>query len=49
LPTTFFRGKRSAQQMIAEGQAFTGHVSDDSLLYDLVGGESCEVFSECGV
>lgn len=51
---TFFRGNRSAEQILEQAKSFDGIVKDDSIEYnfqtdvDLIGGESCEVFSECG-
>lgn len=48
LPVTFFRKNRSSLDIIEESKHFTGSVNDDSKLYDLVGGESCEIYSECG-
>jgi len=53
LPTgiTFFRSNRSAKQMMKEAINFSGSVRNDADEYtyqiDLIGGESCEVFSEC--
>lgn len=50
---TFFRGNRSALQIIEESKNWNGIIKDDSDEYnyqtDLLGGdgESCEVFSEC--
>lgn len=46
----FFRKNRSAKDIINEAQGFDGKVTDDSDVYDmdLVGGESCEVWSSCG-
>lgn len=48
----FFRNNRSAIQILNEAKTFDGTVKDDSQEYtwqiDLLGGESCEVFSECG-
>jgi|688.fasta_scaffold517814_1 hypothetical protein len=47
----FFRGNRSAKQLLEQSKNWTGEVKDDSVEYayqlDLLGGESCEVFSEC--
>jgi len=49
---TFFRGNRSAKDIIEQSKSFDGIVKDDAQEYnyqiDLIGGESCEVFSECG-
>jgi len=51
---TFFRGNMSGEQIIEQAKTFDGKVKDDSIEYnfqtdiDLIGGESCEVFSECG-
>jgi 3'-phosphoadenosine 5'-phosphosulfate sulfotransferase (PAPS reductase)/FAD synthetase len=49
---TFFRKNRSAKQIIEESKDWNGNVYDDSSRYsfqlDLLGGDSCEVFSECG-
>lgn len=50
----FFRGNRTAKQIVEQSKSFDGTVKDDSIEYqfqteiDLIGGESCEVFSECG-
>jgi hypothetical protein len=48
---TFFRNKRSAQQILAEAKNWSGIIHNDAEDYnyqiDLLGGESCEVFSEC--
>lgn len=48
---TFFRNNRSAQQILAEAKNWSGIVHNDAENYnyqiDLLGGESCEVFSEC--
>lgn len=49
---TFFRDNRSAQDILTEAKNWNGIIHDDSQDYnwqiDLLGGESCEVFSECG-
>jgi hypothetical protein len=49
---TFFRHNRSAKQIIEEAKNWNGKVRDDSDNYtyqlDLLGGDSCEVFSDCG-
>lgn len=57
LPVRFFRKNRSVQDMINESKQWTGSVIDDAQIMsnpelfdehiDLVGGESCEVFSSC--
>jgi hypothetical protein len=57
LPNLFFRGNRSAKDIINESKSFNGKVKDDAIVYheyssptlfdDLVGGDSCEVYSEC--
>lgn len=46
----FFRKNRSAKDIMNESEGFDGKVLDDSDVYDmdLVGGESCEVWSSCG-
>jgi hypothetical protein len=46
----FFRKNRSAKEIKTEAEGFEGKVLDDSDVYDmdLVGGESCEVWSSCG-
>lgn len=46
----FFRKNRSVKDIMNEAQGFDGKVLDDSDVYDmdLVGGESCEVWSSCG-
>ncbi len=49
----FFRKHRSATDILVQADNFYGKVKDDSTNYsfqtelDLIGGESCEVFSEC--
>lgn len=52
LPVRFFRGNKSAKQIINEAHNWDGSVSDDSQKFDfqldLIGGESCEIYSECG-
>jgi hypothetical protein len=49
---TFFRNNRSAKNIISEAQNWNGKIKDDADHYtyqlDLLGGESCEVFSDCG-
>lgn len=58
LPVRFFRKNRSVQQIIDESKGWNGKVLNDAETLaaldlfdntdiDLVGGESCEVFSEC--
>lgn len=47
LPVRFFRKNRSAEQILEESRSFNGTVLDDSLKFDLVGGDSCEVYAEC--
>jgi len=48
---TFFRNNRNAIQMIEESKTWSGKIKNDADQYtyqlDLLGGESCEVFSEC--
>lgn len=46
-PITFFRGKRSAIDIINQAKDFNGEVKDDAQEFDLIGGDSCEVFSSC--
>ena len=47
----FFRKNRSTQQILNESKNFNENVKDDSDIYtwqiDLLGGDSCEVFSDC--
>lgn len=47
----FFRNNRGAKDIIKQAQDWNGKVIDDATLYnwqmDLLGGDSCEVFSEC--
>jgi hypothetical protein len=47
----FFRNNRSAQDILLESQNWNGKIKNDADQYtyqiDLLGGESCEVFSEC--
>lgn len=49
--SVFFRNQRSAKDILEQSMAFNGKVIDDSTNYawqlDLIGGDSCEVFSEC--
>lgn len=55
---TFFRKNRTAKQILKESKSFHKKVKDDSvpvnnsiqtdLFQDLVGGDSCEVWSSCG-
>lgn len=42
VPFNFFRGNRSVEQILNSAKSHNGLFSDD-----LVGGDSCEVFSEC--
>jgi len=48
----FFRNNRSAKQILEEAKKWNGKIKNDADEYtyqlDLLGGESCEVFSECG-
>jgi len=48
---TFFRNKRSAKDILQESKKWKGKVPNDADKYsyqmDLLGGDSCEVFSEC--
>jgi hypothetical protein len=48
----FFRGNKSAKQIMEEGKSWNGNVKDDSELHDyqldLFESESCEVWSSCG-
>jgi len=48
---TFFRNNRSAKQIIEESKKWNGKIINDADKYtyqlDLIGGDSCEVFSEC--
>jgi hypothetical protein len=48
----FFRNNRSATTIMCEAESWNGTIKDDADEYtyqlDLLGGESCEVFSECG-
>jgi hypothetical protein len=47
----FFRNNRSAKQILDEAKSWNGRIKDDSDEYvyqlDLLGGDSCEVFSSC--
>lgn len=49
---TFFRKNRSTLQILEEAKNWNGTIKNDADEYtyqlDLLGGESCEVFSECG-
>jgi hypothetical protein len=48
----FFRGSKTAKQIIEESKSWEGVVKDDSNFYsfqeDLFESESCEVWSSCG-
>jgi len=48
----FFRNNRSASDIIFQAQNWNGIIRNDAEQYnyqiDLLGGDSCEVFSECG-
>jgi hypothetical protein len=48
----FFRNNRSTKQILEEAMNWNGKIRDDSNQYDyqmdLIGVDSCEVFSECG-
>lgn len=48
----FFRGNKTAQDILEESKNFHGIVKDDSIVYDieldLFESESCEVWSNCG-
>jgi hypothetical protein len=48
----FFRNHRSTLQILEEAKNWNGKIKNDADEYtyqlDLLGGESCEVFSECG-
>lgn len=50
--SVFFRKQRSVTDIMVQAEGFNGKVKDDSLnscyQLDLLGGDSCEVFSECG-
>ena len=50
--TVFFRNHRSATDMMCEAESWDGKIKNDADEYtyqlDLLGGDSCEVFSECG-
>lgn len=46
-PILFFRGNRSVVQIFKESKAYDGVITDDALSVDALGGESCEIFSEC--
>lgn len=50
--TSFFRNNRTASDIMCQAENWKGVVKNDSAIYnyqlDLMGGESCEVFSECG-
>jgi hypothetical protein len=49
---TFFRYNRSAKEILEQSKNWNGKVLNDADVYnyqlDLIGGESCEVWSECG-
>lgn len=57
LPVRFFRNNRSVQDMINKSKQWVGSIIDDAQIMsnpelfddyvDLIGGESCEVFSSC--
>jgi hypothetical protein len=48
---TFFRKNRTTKQILDEAKSWNGQIKDDSDEYvyqlDLLGGDSCEVFSSC--
>jgi len=48
---TFFRNNRSAKDILNEAKNWNGKIPNDADIYtwqlDLLGGDSCEVFSEC--
>lgn len=48
---TFFRNNRSAKQILEEAKSWNGIIKNDADKYtyqlDLLGGDSCEVWSEC--
>jgi hypothetical protein len=48
---TFFRNNRSAKQILEQSKNWNGKIINDADQYsyqlDLIGGDSCEVFSEC--
>lgn len=50
--TVFFRNHRSATDIMCEAENWNGVIKNDADEYtyqlDLLGGDSCEVFSECG-
>lgn len=52
IPVRFFRGNRSVDDILEESRSWNKSAMDDSqdLNYqlDLIGGDSCEIFSECG-
>lgn len=43
---TFFRGRRSAIDILEESKTFKGNIEDDSENYPE---ESCDIYSECGI
>ena len=49
---TFFRGNRSATDIMCQAENWKGIIKNDADEYsyqiDLLGGDSCEVFSQCG-
>lgn len=52
LPIRFFRGNKSTIDILNEAKSFNKKVHDDSLdvnfQMDLIGGDSCEIYAECG-
>jgi hypothetical protein len=50
-PKVFFRNNRSARQILEEAENWNGKIKNDADEYtyqlDLLGGDSCEVFSDC--
>lgn len=46
----FFRGNRSSLDILNQSKGFNKSIIDDSDIYenDLVGGEQCEIWAECG-
>jgi hypothetical protein len=47
-PVRFFRGNKSTSDILFEAQHKEQQIKDDAMIFDLVGGEQCEIFSECG-
>lgn len=48
LPITFFRKNRSTHDILKSSKEDNSTVEDDMMNFDLIGGDNCEVYAECG-